>query len=185
MKRYDTASVKLVYSSQPLIVFKYTITNAVGEFHTTSLSLSVFHGWNTVEKAIKSQFILSSIQYKLIPCNTMYRWTWSHTITHEIHAYSSPRPTPHSPSHCSWLQISYQHKGQAALWVTNGCTSVSESMTSLPMPSKPNPSGYMTLKWHQCDVMTTHRCQYDVISTSCACWDRFSSDNQMLFSILL
>ena len=32
----------------------------------------------------------------------------------------------------------------------------------------------MTLYWRRCDVKTSHRRQYDVISTPCACWDTTS-----------
>ena len=28
----------------------------------------------------------------------------------------------------------------------------------------------MTWHWHWCDMLTSHQCQYDVMSTSCACW---------------
>ena len=29
----------------------------------------------------------------------------------------------------------------------------------------------MTSKWRRCDAVTSHRCQYDVVTTSCACWE--------------
>ena len=31
---------------------------------------------------------------------------------------------------CKYMQIALTHKGQAALWVTNGCTSMSNPITT-------------------------------------------------------
>ena len=44
------------------------------------------------------------------------------------------------------------------------------TMTTFYTPVLITPSRHMTSKWHLCDVMTSHRRQYDVISTSCTCW---------------
>ena len=44
-----------------------------------------------------------------------------------------------------------------------------QGRTTFYTPVLVQPSRHMTSKGRRCDVMTSHRCQYNVISMSCTC----------------
>ena len=72
-----SAGALLGYAKQPLIAADYQ----THWFHTTLLSLSAFHGWNTVGKAIKPQVIHSSLShgtlcYLVIPYAVLQYFIW-------------------------------------------------------------------------------------------------------------
>ena len=45
------------------------------------------------------------------------------------------------------MQIALTHKGQAALWVTNGCTSMSNPITTKSTPMGVDKNGYQWLRY--------------------------------------
>ena len=136
--------------NKPLHISKADTKILIGGFQAKMRGADFipFLGWNTIKKPLnRGHSFICTWQCILLSCDTvcdLQYFVWLLTIsvlTALTTLYANSLWTPHdiyanrALGICKWsMQKALTHKGQAALWVTNGCTSMSNPITTQSTP---------------------------------------------------
>ena len=131
-------------SNKPSHISKAATKIFIGEFQARMwvVGFTPFLAWNTVKRSFIHSFVpFNRIYYLVIPYAILQHFIWFHITAKDALMTCIPPATAKPMAVTTFVLTAYdcsrhlyeqhsRHKGQAALWVTNSCISMSKPITT-------------------------------------------------------